>query len=145
MIEASEFGRFIPHKGNMLWIDYLVKAQGEDSGRCLVELNQQNHYFQQGHFKRLALIEFIAQSYAIVLAHSYKKNPSAKLKNAFIVGLESVEFQEGRFIHGKKLYIDTHVKNYLDSFRYIEGKVLSEDESQIYCKGIIKLFSNPPQ
>ena len=145
MIEASTFDHFIPHKGNMLWIDYFIKAQGEDSGRCLVVLNQKKHYFKQGHFKPLALIEFIAQSYALILAHSYKKRPSAKLKNAFIIGFENIEFQEGQFVHGQKLYIDTKVKNYLDHFRYIEGKVLSEDESQIYCQGTLKLFSNSPQ
>ena len=110
----------------------------------LIRLNffQKKHYFEQGHFKLSAFIEFMAQSYALVLAHSYKKNPNAKLKNAFIVGLEKIEFQEDRFFHGKKLFIDTKVKNYLDPFRYIEGKVISEDESQIYCQGTLKLFSN---
>ena len=111
-MSTKELEYFLPHRGQMVWIDTLIKAEGEKSGRCLVKLDQKKPYFQDGKFNNLALVEFIAQSYGFVLAHSYKLRPEKKLTQAFIVGHEKVKLYKGIFNHGRKLYIDIEVQKY---------------------------------
>ncbi|MDC0255493.1 hypothetical protein OAK75_11395 [Bacteriovoracales bacterium] len=142
MISTKEFEYFLPHRGQMVWIDSLVEADGEKSGRCFVELDRNKPYFKEGTFNNLAFVEFIAQSYGFILAHSYKNRPEEGLNKAFIVGHEKVKLYKGLFNHGKKLYIDIEVQNFIGPFRCVKGKVLSQDLSEIFCEGIVKLFSD---
>ena len=142
MISTKEFEHFLPHRDQMVWIDALVKAEGEKSGRCFVELDKNKPYFKNGRFNNLALIEFIAQSYGFILAHSHKDRPEDGLNKAFIVGHEKMKLYKGLFNHGKKLYVDIEVQNFIGPFRCVKGKGLSEDESDVFCEGIVKLFSD---
>jgi predicted hotdog family 3-hydroxylacyl-ACP dehydratase len=142
MTPVSELSDFLPHSGELVWIDAVISADAE-GGVSLVVVDEKKHYCDSSGVRQSSFIEWMAQGFGFVNALLAKDAPiNGTIKNAFLVGFNNVTFGEVLPKAGEALLITTLHKRTIGPISYIEGTVTSRDTGLLYCEGQIKLFSN---
>ncbi len=141
MISVSEFSHYLPHRGEMVWVDYVLSAEG-NGGECLVKLDQKKHYFADAGLRQTAFIEWMAQSFGFVNALHCRQNDSqAGLQKAFLVAVEKMTFAEVMPVDGDELIVSVKHVRTIGPISYVEGRVFARNTETVYCEATIKLFS----
>lgn len=141
MTPVSELADFLPHRGAMVWIDYVTAARA-DGGECLVKIDPKKHYFSDAGLRQTAYIEWMAQGFGFVNALYYKQNQVQKsIEKAFMVAVEKMSFAENMPVAGDEVMISVNHVRTVGPISYVEGKVYSVTSNVTYCDAVIKLFS----
>lgn len=142
MISVTELEGFLPHRAPMVWVDFVVPSM-EDSGECIVILDEEKLYFSNGEVRQSAYIEMMAQSFGFINAYREKvAGNDQMLKDAFLVGFEKVSYGDYLPKNGDKLSIQISLNRQIGPVSYINGLITNEDKSITYCGATLKLFSN---
>lgn len=142
MTPVSELLGYLPHQGNMVWIDYVLSAHAE-GGEAMVLIDPKKHYCNESQVRQSSFIEWIAQGFGFTNALYVRENKTeGSIKNAFLVGFNNVIFSDVTPCSLERLIITTQVTRVIGPIIYINGDVKSQDQSTTYCQAQIKLFSN---
>lgn len=137
MISTSELKGFLPHRGEMVWIDQVIS-----SGVCLVIADQKKHYFTGDFVRPSSYIEWIAQSYGFSKAYDkYQTGNSDSLQSAYLASFNKVTFSEELIKDQEEVFIEVTLDTELGAISVINGKVYSKEKNIIYCEASVKLYS----
>ena len=134
---------FLPHQGDMIWIDYVIESH-DTGGTCLVIVNKYKHYFGEEELRQSSFIEWMAQGFGFLNALKVKQGKAAQgaVTNAFLVGFNNVTFGQILPQESEELLIITNATRSIGPITYIEGKVQSKESGIVYCEALLKLFCN---
>lgn len=142
MTSTQDLLGFLPHQGDMIWIDYVVESH-ETGGTCLVIVDKSKYYFGEEKLRQSSFIEWMAQGFGFSNALKVKQGKAeGSVTNAFLVGFNSVIFGQTLPQESEELLITTNATRSIGPITYIEGKVQSKESGVVYCEAQLKLFSN---
>lgn len=141
MKHTSELSDYLPHRDNMVWIDYVLEAD-TTGGSCLVKIDPAKHYYSDEGVRQSAFIEWMAQGYGFVNAHFAKEQGmNQTLEKAFLVGVDKMTFQGKMPTSGEEIIVSVKTIRNVGPISYVEGKIYSQGTQASYCEAVIKLFS----
>lgn len=131
--------KLLPHRGQMLLIDSVIKVE-EESGTALADLSRQTISLDaDGNLLAPFYIELVAQAYAAVCGYRLQ-SLGQPVPKGYLVGVQKFQINpEASVKHDcKELLISVQTVGDFDGFAVVEGKVSCEDK--ILAEGKIKLF-----
>lgn len=142
MISTQDLLGFLPHQGDMIWIDYVTESH-ERGGTCLVIVDKNKHYFGDEKLRQSSFIEWMAQGFGFSNALKIKEGKAeGSVSNAFLVGFTNVTFGQILPQELEELLVITNATRTIGPITYIEGKVQSKENGVVYCEAQLKLFCN---
>jgi predicted hotdog family 3-hydroxylacyl-ACP dehydratase len=133
---------YLPHQGEMIWIDYVLEASAE-GGTCIVVIDDKKHYYFEENIRQSSYIEWMAQGFGFVNACFIKEQKiNSSIRNAFLVGFNNVYFSDSLPENQESILIITNLTRTIGPISYVAGRVQSKETGFVYCEAQIKLFSN---
>jgi predicted hotdog family 3-hydroxylacyl-ACP dehydratase len=130
----------IPHRKPMRVIDRLNSSDGESgTAETLFDFDSPFVVDSSGKIERLALIEFIAQTYAAAKGHedlSFGKS----LSDGYLVGISHAYFH-GDAYAGEKLFVKVRTKDSFDNFFITTGEVFQHEK--LLLEASLTILINP--
>lgn len=137
MISTKELGGFLPHEGEMVWVDSVVSP-----GVCLIKADKKKHYFSEGVVRQSAYIEWIAQAYGFSMAYEqHLLDQSHKLCSAYLVSFNKAKFSHESILDQDEIIVEVSLIKKMDEISAINGKIYSSDKGILYCEATVKVFS----
>ena len=89
------------------------------------------------------MVEMMAQSFGFAMAHYHYhlKGKYTGFKKTFVAGHENIIFSKIEIKSDETLYVKVKKIKEISTIAFVEGQVTSFDNKELYCKGILKLFS----
>ncbi len=142
MIPIKELMDYLPHRDEIVWIDYVLEAR-EDGGTSMVIVDKNKHYFGEKELRQSSLIEWMAQGSGFVSAAYFKSmNINKTLHDAFLVGFMNATFSPNLPKESEEVLIIGKVTRVIASISYVDCSVQSRKSGEVYCSALIKLYSN---
>ena len=131
----------IPHRPPMLLVDRLLSC-GDKAGEAEAEVRPDWPLVDEdGELDSVALVELLAQSYALVRGYEALLAGSA-MREGFLVGMRKME-TPGRAAAGDRLRVTVRTEADLEGFAVASGEVRRGDE--ILAQGSIKVYTPTPE
>lgn len=141
MTPVHQLYEFLPHRDEMVWIDFVIAADAE-AGSCLVVVDAKKHYAATDGVRPSAFVEWMAQSFGYASAHYARSSgSSSKVEKAFLVGLERVTFSPSVPQAGDEVVVEIKLVRKIGPVSYVEGKVSDRKSKSVYSEAMLKLFS----
>lgn len=141
MTPVNTLSDYLPHRDQMVWIDYVLSAS-EEGGECLVVCDKTKHYFSDSGVRQSAFIEWMAQGYGFVCAqYAVQISKQQTLEKAFLVGVDKMTFVDKAIRSGDQIIVSVKKQRMIGPISYVEGKVYSKKSGDVFAEAIIKLFS----
>lgn len=142
MYKVSELKGYLPHYGNMEWIDE-VHEFDDVRGVCLVYINATRLYCSNNMLRQSSCIEFIAQSFGFVTAANIKKKTGlvTPVDSAFLVGITKAKFCSTLVKANEIVLIETIKEREIGQIAFVKGIVRTKS-GEIICEATLKLYSD---
>jgi predicted hotdog family 3-hydroxylacyl-ACP dehydratase len=117
----------IPHRKPMRVIERLNSSDGESgTAETFFDFDSPFVVDSSGKIERLALIEFIAQTYAAAKGHE-DLSSGKEFSDGYLVGISKANFH-GDAYAGEKLFVKVRTKDSFDNFFITSGEVFQHEK-----------------
>ncbi len=130
----------IPHRKPMRVIDRLNSSDGTaGTAETIFDFDSPFVVDSSGKIERLALIEFIAQTYAAAKGHE-DLSADKSLSDGYLVGISKAYFH-GDAYAGEKVIVKVRTKDSFDNFFITTGEVFQHEK--LLLEATLTILINP--
>jgi predicted hotdog family 3-hydroxylacyl-ACP dehydratase len=139
---VEDLADYVPHRPPMLWIDEVLEVSEDGlSGKCALTVKE-DALHQQSGVKKFAPLEWIAQAYAFISAHSMKgRGEKPRAAEMFLAAMTDVRLTDRERKTGERFEILVRRTHSVGPFSLLEGQVfdatgesIAQAQLKVYCQ-----------